>query len=77
MQPSKGIKGIKKHKNINKCISDSLSLRCNQNVTKRQPSKGIKGIKKHKNINKRKSDFFSLSAEKHWLFYFYVCKISL
>ena len=57
MQPNKGIKGIKKHKNANKHISNIFYLRCNQDVTKIQPRKGIKGIKKYKNVNKRISDF--------------------
>ena len=57
MQPNKGIKGIKNHKNANKHISNFFSLRCNQDVTKMQPRKGIKGIKKYKNVNKRISDF--------------------
>ena len=62
MQPSKGIKGIKKHKNANKHINNFFPLRCNQDVTKMQPSKGghkgHKKAQKRKNVNKCISDFF-------------------
>ena len=62
MQPSKGIKGIKKHKNANKHINNFFPLRCNQDVTKMQPSKGghkgHKEAQKRKNVNKCISDFF-------------------